>query len=406
MCFDVSRLAQKMDWIEKPMILSGKKLLYIFDASDWDSRITIARAAKKEGAQVTIGLIVADNDAAISAKVKSDPEEFNIVPLYKKTGGSKSISASIFLLRDIRRLICNQKPDVIHAVTLKYSLITALAAIAVGKSNKIYTIAGLGYLYRSEEIKSLILRTALWPLFLLSFRNPSAEMIFQNADDRALFIDKKLTTVEKSHLIKGSGVYIDRFDAAQKSFDTQETPLVLMPTRLVHEKGIAVFIEAAKILEERDIKARFEIAGGLTYDNPRAIKQEEMEKMLQGSAVKWLGRIDNIPEKLRQARLVVYPSYYGEGIPRVLLESCAAGCPVITTDHPGCREVVERGVNGLLVPVKDPQSTAQAIEKLLTDLETCRSMGKKSREKACKEFDIHDIANQTIEVYKHITSKS
>ena len=216
-----------------------------------------------------------------------------------------------------------------------------------------------------------------------------------------MLIDKNITTVDSSHLVKGSGVYLDRFDATEVT-EQENEPLVLMPTRLVHEKGIAIFVRAARILKNKGVNARFEIAGGLTRDNPRAITQEEMETMTKGGAVKWLGRINNMPGKLKESALVVYPSYYGEGIPRVLLESCAAGRPVITTDHPGCREAVEHGKNGLLVPVKNPQATAEAIEILLNDIPRCKEMGKRARKKAEKEFNIHEIVRQTLEIYKSI----
>ncbi|MCK5373898.1 MAG: glycosyltransferase family 4 protein [Alphaproteobacteria bacterium] len=388
------------------MFLRDKRILYFFDASDWDSRIVVARAAKEQGADVTICLIDAKED------VQNKSLDFRIIPLCKRQGASKSIVASLKMLCDIRKIITEEKPDIIHAVTLKYSLITAIASLAKSEARKVFTIAGLGYLYHSDGIKSVVLRYMLWPLLILAFRRKQTHLIFQNVDDLALFIDKKIAAVETSHLIKGSGVYLDRFDVEDDAQQEQrknakdKIPLVLMPTRLVHEKGVAVFVEAARIIKSKNINARFEIAGGLTHDNPRAITQQEMEEMVKDGAVTWLGRINTVPQKLKEAAFIVYPSYYGEGIPRVLLEACAAGCPIITTDHPGCREAVEHEGNGLLVPVKDPQSTAAAIETLLADQALCKAMGDRSRQKACEEFDIYEIARQTLDVYRDITSRS
>lgn len=379
------------------MVLQGKKILYLFDAKDWDSRYAVVQAVIDQGAQAVICLIGG------SEKDLQRQTEAKIILLQKNNAIGKGFITPLGILLEIRKIITQEKPNIIHAITLKYSFVTALAAFATLKARgaqKIFTIAGLGYLYRSDELKSVILRSMLWPFLIFAFKQKQTKLIFQNDNDRMLLINKKVATAKTSYLVKGSGVYLNRFDAscAKENIKTQ-LPLVLMPTRLVHEKGVGVFIEAAKILKEKGINARFEIVGGLTRDNPRAITIKEMKAMIKEGVVTWLGHIDNIPEKLREAAMIVYPSYYGEGIARVLLESCAAGRAVITTDHPGCREAVDHEKNGLLVRVKDPKSTAQAIERLLKDPALCVEMGKKSRKKAEKEFDIHEIVKQTIKVY-------
>lgn len=380
------------------MSLHNKKLFYFFDAADWESRFELAKAAQNEGAKVTIGLIGAKE------KKRDEISNITIIPLEKIKGGSKSIGASFSMMREMRTLIKQQSPDIIHTVTLKYGLITALAAMG-RRTNKIFTIAGLGYLYRSDVLFSKILRTLLWPLLIVAFRQPHTHLIFQNADDRDLMLRNKIARKTQAHLIKGSGVYLERFDARDETKKEGASPLVLMPTRLVHEKGIAVFIEAARILKGENITARFEIAGGLTHDNPRAITQKEMQDMTQDAAVTWLGRIDNMPEKLKEAVLIVYPSYYGEGIPRVLLEACAAGRAIITTDHPGCREAVEHDRNGMLVPVKDAKATAEAIETLLNQPKRLKAMGEEGRKKAEEEFDIYEIVRQTLSVYSNVADE-
>lgn len=134
-------------------------------------------------------------------------------------------------------------------------------------------------------------------------------------------------------------------------------------------------------------------------NNPLAISKEEMDKFCEGGAVEWLGKVSDMPGLLARATLIVYPSYYREGIPKVLLESCATGRAIVTTDHPGCREAVTDGDNGLLVPVKDPQATAAAIEKLLADTQTRKTMGARSRARAEDEFDVRKIVKATLDVY-------
>ncbi len=363
------------------------KILYIFDASDWDSRMAVANLARDKGYNVIIGLINGDNKSS----------DFKIIPL-KSSFNNIGILSSFKMIKDMNRIIRKENPDIIHVVTLKYSFMAGIAAFPFKNTRKIFTLAGLGYLFRSDDLKSKILRIGLRPFLTIILRRANTTLIFQNSDDLELMVKDKYTSAKYSVLIKGSGVYLDKF--IPKHSDNNHTPIVLMPTRLVHEKGISVFIKAAKILEKCGVQAKFQIAGGETKHNPRAISKLEMQEMLKDSHVQWLGRVDNMPDLLSKATLIVYPSYYGEGIPRVLLESCASGRAIVTTDHAGCREAVEHGVNGLLVPVKDANKTAMAIKELLLDGHKRNSMEIQSRIRAEKEFDIHIIAHKTLDTYK------
>ncbi len=366
------------------------KILYLFESGDWESRMAVAHSAKEKGFEITIGLMNGDEETAKRAP------EFNIIPI-KKSGDRFGISAAIQMVRDINSLIKQEKPDIIHAVTLKYGFITGISSIFTKNTQKIYTLAGLGYIFRGDGKKSAVLRTLLRPLLTFILRRSDTELIFQNIDDLNLMVKGKYARAEQSILIRGSGIYLDRFTPT--SPDTVP-PIILMPTRLVHEKGVAIFVEAARILKSKGIEADFQIAGGETKHNPKAISREQMLEMTSDGAVKWLGRVNDMPALLSQASLIVYPSYYGEGIPRVLLESCAAGRAIVTTDHPGCREAVENEVNGLLVPVKDAHATASAIEQILSDNNKRKSMEKQSRKRAEKQFNIHDIVKQTVALYR------
>lgn len=372
------------------------KILYIFESGDWDSRMAVAHGARDKGFEIVIGLMNGDEETAKRAP------EFKIIPLKKsgeKSGNRFGILSSLQIVRDINALIKQENPDIIHAVTLKYGFMMGIASVFIENIRKIYTLAGLGYLFRSDDSKSRLLLFILRPLLTFILKRPNTTLIFQNADDLDLMIDKKYARAEHSILIRGSGVYLDRFTPTHND---SEIPIVLMPTRLVHEKGVAIFIEAARILKARGIKAHFQLAGGETKHNPKAISREQMLEMVSDGAVEWLGRVNDIPALLAQASLIVYPSYYGEGIPRVLLEACAAGRAIVTTDHAGCREAVEHGVNGLLVPVKDAHATAQAIEHILSHTDERRAMEIQSRKRAEDQFDIHAIVEETVRVYGEI----
>ncbi|MCD8496943.1 MAG: glycosyltransferase [Alphaproteobacteria bacterium] len=213
-----------------------------------------------------------------------------------------------------------------------------------------------------------------------------------------LMIKRGFTDETHAHLIRGSGVDITEFKTAPLPQDKK--PLVLMATRLLHDKGVAVFIEAARIMTEHGIKARFQIAGGEVTSNPLAISKEQMEAMVEGKPVEWLGKVDDMPALLAECAVFVYPSYYREGIPKVLLEAAASGKPIVTTDHPGCREAVEDGVNGFLVPVRNALKTAEATQKILEDGKLQKAMSKASRNRAEEEFNVAKIVTETLDVYK------
>ncbi len=362
------------------------KILYIFDASDWESRMEVANKAKSNGHDVVIGLINGDKSS----------NEFRVIPL-NSSKNNIGILSSLKLVKDINTLIIREKPDILHAVTLKYGFMSGIAAFPFKNMHKIYTLAGLGYLFRGGGVKSTILRAILRIPLTIILRRKNTTLIFQNQDDLDLMVKLKYASRENSVLIKGSGVYLDKFTPIPS--DNNSNPIILMPTRLVHEKGISVFIEAARILKNRGVNARFQIAGGETKHNPRAISADEMREMTSGGSATWLGRVDDMPDLLSKATLIVYPSYYGEGIPRVLLEACAAGRAIVTTNHAGCREAVEHGRNGLLVPVKNANATADAIYELLNNLSKRKAMEIESRKLAEEEFDIYIIAEKTTKLY-------
>ena len=364
------------------------KIFYIFDQTDRESRMEVARAAQVKGYEVILGLIGAQGDIR-------QENGFKVIPLSVSDGkiGMVSSLRMVWVLRKVIQLV---NPDIVHVVTLKFSFMAGLASLFL-RGRKVYTLAGLGYLFRSDEAKSTWLRFALSPFLKFVFLKPYAKLIFQNVDDLDLFVEKGYGKRESCILIRGSGVYLDRFDPNVRQ-DKGAAPVVLMPTRLVHEKGVTVFVEAARILKKRGVNAHFKIAGGET-NNPKAISKVEMLDMVKDGATEWLGRVDDLPDRLAGATLIVYPSYYGEGIPRVLLEACAAGRAIVTTDHPGCREAVAHDKNGLLVPVKDAIATADAMERILGDATLRKGMEIQSRKRAEDQFDIHLVAEQTVGVY-------
>ncbi len=365
--------------------MKARRILYVLaDMGDFrSSRLAWAKAAQAKGFEVHVAAPGAAGDETLRAAGFTGHE----MPRFGVTAGRTNIAALRKIARDVQ-------PDVIHAVTLKYALLTGIAAGGT-RARKIYTIAGLGYLFSGG---AGLLRKIMRPLLAFVFQRPGTHLIFQNPDDRDVMLKQKIARMENCSLIAGSGVDIDFFRPRESGED--DPPLVVMATRLLRDKGIDVFIEAAKILQVQGVKARFLLAGGAGGHNPRAISEEQMHAILKDSKVEWSGRVADMAGLYARAALVVYPSWYGEGIPRVLLEAAACGKAMVTTNHPGCREAVRDHDNGLLVPVRDAKATAHAIATLLADDTMRRAMGRRSRERAEKEFSSELIAQQIVKIYE------
>lgn len=361
------------------------KLLYVINHIDWfwSHRLKLAQGAQGKGWDVHVAVPHPDR--------KLSEQNFH--------GHDLGVGGIFKTILNLRQIVQQEKPDLIHAITLKYAFITGLAVL-FQNVKVVYTIAGLGYLFSGEGLKPKILRLILSPLFKIIFSNQRTVLIFQNADDQALFIKRGFARAEQCHLIRGSGVDVQQFLRSDEP--DHKIPQVVMATRLVHDKGVAVFVEAARLLKKRGVNARFQIAGGLTHDNPLAITQKQMDDMVADGAVEWLGKVSDMPALFTASNLIVYPSYYGEGVPKVLLEAAASGRAIITTNHPGCREVVHHGMNGLLVPIKDAEAAADAIEELLQDAPRRKLMGLKGRARAENEFDVRKIVAETLKVYETI----
>lgn len=351
------------------------KLLYVINHVDWfwSHRLPLAKAAQDAGYDVHVAVHGA-SDPRFAQHGFTSHELPEFPP-----------AVSWRLCKLVRRL----KPDLMHAITLKYSFLAGLAT-RHKPMRRIFTIAGLGYLFADE---AGLLRLMVMPLLKYALGN--ATIIVQNPDDRDILM--KRGVIKSATLIRGSGVDISNYTPTKNNEETP--PIVLMPTRLLRDKGVMVFAEAANILKARGVNARFQIAGGMEGHNPATLTESDMKSISANGAVEWLGRVNDMPALYARATVIAYPSWYREGVPKVLLESVAMGKAIVTTDHPGCREAVTHNVNGLLVPVKDANATANAIEKLLNDPALRQTMGAAGRKKAEEEFDVRRVVEKTLVVY-------
>jgi len=321
------------------------------------------------------------------------------------------------LLWQLYRIFKREKFDVVHNFTIKpniYGNIAAkLAKIPIIRNS----VTGLGYVFTGKGLKNNILKRIVVSLYKIAFKF-SNKVIFQNMDDLELFKKYKIIDKNRSVLIKSSGVNTEKFSlqnvdkaGIEKLYDelgiSQHCPsaIVTLIARLIWHKGIREFVEAAKILKRKYPDVLFLLVGPIDTGNPAAVSKDYMEEAEKGGVVKYIGKRDDIREILYISDVVTLPSYYREGIPRVLLEAMSMEKPIVTTNTIGCREVVEEGKNGFLVPVKDSIALADAIERLINDEELRIKFGKYGREKVLREFDERIVVKKTMQVYEEILEK-
>ena len=287
-------------------------------------------------------------------------------------------------------------PDIVHHFTIKPVLYGSTAAHILRIPGIINSITGLGHLFIDPEpITRLLRRLASW-LYRINLRG--TEVIFENPEDRKIFIEWGFIKPRQGHLILGTGVDVERFRPTAKE---NNPPIVLFSSRILVTKGVLEYVEAIRILKAKGINARFALAGKPDPGNPASIPDEQIEAWKQSNLVEWWGWQSDMPAALAQTDIFCLPSYR-EGVPNALLEATACGLPIVTTDTPGCRDVVTNGVNGLLVPVKNAQAIADALESLILDPESRRRMGSAGREIAVNFSNIK-INRETLAVYNLLT---
>jgi glycosyltransferase involved in cell wall biosynthesis len=291
-----------------------------------------------------------------------------------------------------------EKPDLVHHVAMKPMLYGSLAARFLGVPRVVNALAGLGYVFTSDQPKAHLLRPVIGSAFRALLNNRRTLLILQNKDDQAMWIRKRFINEERIRLIRGSGVDTAVF------YPTQELagiPVVMLASRMLWDKGIKEFVEAARQLKTRGVDARFVLVGDTDIHNPSAISNEQLANWHSEGVIEWWGQRDNMPAVLEQANIVCLPSHR-EGLPKVLLEAASCGRSIVTTDVPGCREIVRNGENGLLVPVNSTVKLADALRLLIANPLLRQQMGTRGREIAVSEFAVEKVVAETMAVYEEL----
>ena len=287
------------------------------------------------------------------------------------------------------------QPDLVHCITIKPVLYGGSIARLRGIT-AIFAISGLGYLFISTGLKARLFRLLASVAYKFVLRGPRSTAIFQNEDDRHLFLDRHLVLQADTVLIPGCGTDTELFCPADSP--PSEPVVVMLPARLQLEKGVREFVEAADILTERGIDARMVLVGYADFDRPGGISEAELREWCESRNVEWWGHSTDMPRTLRQAHIVCLPSYR-EGFPKVLIEAAACGLPVITTDVPGCRDAVRVDETALLVPARDATELAKALERLITDRDLRTRMGDAGRELVQSHYSEDRFVSQSMRLY-------
>lgn len=375
----------------------GKKLFIVVNQDFFflSHRLPIGIAAKEAGYDVT----VVSEDTGVSYKIREAGLKTIDLPINKSGTNMKDEIKTLFFLYNLFR---KDKPDIVHLVGLKTMLWGSLACRLAGVKAMVSAVCGLGVLFDEAHAQSFMTRSIL-KVLRLTHNKKRLSVIFQNNDDKAIFMNAKIMKEEQCAFTNGSGINLQNYDYTPEPADGPVK--VIFTARMVEDKGTMVLIDAAKKLEsEYKGKVQFLLCGGLDT-NPNGISREMLESRCDGEYIQWLGHRKDVLDLLKQSHIMAFPSWYREGLPKSVIEAEAIGRPIVTTDSVGCRDTVVDGKNGFMIPIKDSDALATAVKKLIENPELRQTMGKNAREFAVSKFDINDVVKVHLDVYSRISEK-
>jgi glycosyltransferase involved in cell wall biosynthesis len=355
-------------------------------------RLPIALMARERGADVHI----ACGEGEGAEDIISLGLPFHRLPLTRR---------AMAPVRDLRticslsRLYKQLRPDVVHHVTLKPVIYGSIAARLAGVPAVVNAFAGLGYTFSSRSLLGRLRQGATQRLLAGALRLPKQAVVFENNDDRLLLSEAGAVPAERAVVISGVGV------------DTAEYPLameppgpvrVLLASRMLREKGVEYFVAAARKLKSDGSSARFVLVGTPDPHNPGSLTEEQLRAWHDEGVVEWQGFRRDMPRVLQEAHVVCLPTYYREGVPRILMEAASCGRPLVATNTPGCRDIVQDGVNGLLVAPHDVEGLTQALRRLVDDQNLRVRFGQASRALVERQFALPTVLDQFWRLYSQL----
>lgn len=371
-----------------------KSILFVVNSPNFflSHRLPLAIAAKKAGYEVHIATASGHG----VSKIKSKGLIHHSIP-FERSG--QNIFFDFLTFISLIKLFRSVRPTLIHLVTIKPVIYGGIAARLVGIKSVIAAISGLGTVFIDKSFSGYLRQLFVFTFYRAAFKHCNFAVIFQNLDDKNVFIEKNLVKSDYCHIIRGSGVNLSEYSFIP---EPDSIPIIVMASRLLKDKGVFEFVESAKILKKQGLKIIFRLIGESDSENKTSISQKLLKKWQSEDFVELLGYREDIADQYAKANIVCLPSYR-EGLPKSLIEAAACGRAVVTTDVPGCRDAITPGITGLLCSVKDADNLAITIKTLIDDPNMRREMGRAGRELAQAEFAIEYIVNKHLDLYSRLT---
>ena len=368
--------------------------IFMFVNVDWfflSHRLPIAEVAKDKGVEMTV---FAD---FTSPHENNEFKGFSFLQSPIKRKYSSLYSSFKEFLKTIQ-LIKRERPSVIHAVTIKPIILLGIICFIL-KIPFIASISGLGPGFSPTNFLSKTRLFIIKSIYKIIFSSEQSRVICQSSHDAGILLNNGLVTNEKIIIVEGSGVDLEEYKFQKREM---HAPIkVLMASRLLKDKGVREFCEAArKIQEKYNFKINFSLAGPIDYESPGYLTKEQIAEMCLSNKVEFIGNRSDLKDILAESHIFILPSYYAEGIPKVLLEAAASGCAVITTEHPGCRDAIIPGKTGMLIPPRDISSLINALVNMVSDRDLIESMGKAGRLMAEQKFCVSKVIENHYALYQ------
>jgi glycosyltransferase involved in cell wall biosynthesis len=372
---------------------SSTRLLFVVNKLSYffSHRLPLAKEALARGYEVHV--------AAPEDSARSDLEKlgikFHALPLSRSgTRPWEEFGSLLTLYRIFRRV----EPNTVHLVTIKPVIYGGLVSHAFKKTQVVAAVPGLGFVFSAQGLWASVRRAIVIALYRAALKNSRTKAIFQNPDDRAVFMENKILPENQTVLIPGSGVDLEEFSA--KPEPSSGPVKVLLPARMLRDKGVLEFIQAAQVLESQKVEAEFWLAGDVDPGNPASLTEKEIRSWEEKvKSLRWLGFQSDMPKLLASCHIVCLPSFYREGLPKSLIEASASQRAIVTTDFTGCRDAIEDGVSGILVPIRDMEALASALKTLIQNPSERKRLAQGARKRAEAIFSIEDVIKKTFQIY-------
>jgi glycosyltransferase involved in cell wall biosynthesis len=319
-----------------------------------------------------------------------------LIPLQRMRRSGAQPWQELASLVELWRIYRREKPDLVHHVGLKPVVYGSLIARLQGVHGIVNALAGLGFVFSSTRLSARVMRPVVKRVFSHLLKRRNSRVIVQNERDFEVLTQTVDIASADVHLIRGAGVDLRLY---QEQLPPVQPPLVVLVARMLWDKGVSEFVEAATRIRGSGIKARFALVGIPDPENPTSVSEQRLRTWDKSGSVEWWGYRADIPAVMAMASICCLPTYYGEGVPKALIEAMASSRAIVTTDIPGCRELVADGRNGILVTPRDIGALSVALEALISDPERCRQMGMAGRLMVEQSLSLDQVLTETLALY-------